>query len=103
MLICHANMSHYFPRKKKRSKEIRNGFLNKKKKEYTQSITRNLFQKKKNFHKFNLTTGFRILLDRLRVLYATSGVLPASVSPAAGELPIATVFSFPDVGDAFEL
>lgn len=57
----------------------------------------------KNFHKFNLTTAFRILLEHLRVVDASSGVLPASVSLAAGELPIATAFSFPDVCDAFEL
>ena len=54
-------------------------------------------------NKFNLSTGFCILLERLRVLDVTSEVLLDWVSLAVGEVSIATVLSFPNVGDAFEL
>ena len=54
-------------------------------------------------NKFNLSTGFCILLERLRVLDATSEVLAAWASLAVDEISIATVLSFPNVGDTFEL
>ena len=47
MLIRHANMSHYFPRKKKKAKKYETVFLKKKKKNTLSEKTRNLFQKKK--------------------------------------------------------